>query len=60
MADQTRDSIASTGAFRAFSSDGSDDATEEIMTGRRPSPLVYVTAIVLLAALVLGVLVAIL
>ncbi|HEY3261313.1 MAG TPA: hypothetical protein VGJ95_13775 [Pseudonocardiaceae bacterium] len=53
MADDRVDPIASTGAFRAFSADRhADDAP----TGRRPSTLVVVTAIVALAALVVGIL----
>lgn len=53
MPDDTNDPIASTAAFRAFSDDELGGAEP---TRRRPSPLVYVTSIVLLAALVLGVL----
>ncbi len=52
MAEETPDPIANTAAFRAFSAD--DQAGAEPIR-RRPSTLVLVTAIVLLAALVLGV-----
>ena len=53
MADDNTDPIASTAAFRAFSAAGPADPEP---TRRRPSTLVFVTAIVALVALVLGVL----
>ena len=68
MADDTPDPIASTAAFRAFSaggrkadgSGGADPATDGFAgdepARRRPSPLVFVTAILLLVALAAGIL----
>lgn len=54
MADETPDPIASTAAFRAFSSDG--DRAGDQPGYRKPTFVVFVTAIVLLFALLLGVL----
>jgi len=59
MADETSDPIASTAAFRAFSAgDSGGDHGGADPARRRPSTLVTATAIVLLAAIVLGILVA--
>lgn len=51
MADDRTDPIANTAAFRAFSA---GDPAEPVR--RRPSTLVYVTAILALVALAVGVL----
>jgi len=48
MADETSDPIANTAQFRAFSADDQES------TSRRPSLLVWLTAVVLLVALVGG------
>ena len=53
MADETSNPIASTDAFRAFSADSPSRSEPQ---ARRPSTLVYLTSIVLLVALVLGIL----
>jgi len=55
MADDKPDPIANTAAFRAFSADDPGGG-EPARRKPKPSPLVFVTAIVLLVALVLGVL----
>ena len=53
MADDKTDPIASTAAFRAFSASG---PAGEAPARRRPGAVVFVTAILVLVALVLGVL----
>jgi hypothetical protein len=54
MADDKPDPIANTAAFRAFSA--GEHSSEPVRRKPTPNPLVFVTAIVLLVALVLGVL----
>jgi hypothetical protein len=54
MADDKPDPIANTAAFRAFSAN--ESGGEPARPKPKPNPLVFVTAIVLLVALVLGIL----
>ena len=64
MADDRHDPIASTAAFRAFSDNGASSVGGSGVRGsgsgqptrRRPGAVVYVTATVALAAILLGVL----
>jgi len=56
MADERYDPIASTAAFRAFSDNDGSGSSGGGSARRGPGTLVYITAIVALAALVLGVL----
>jgi hypothetical protein len=59
MADETPEPIADTAAFRAFSSAGQDTAGQDSVgraTQRRPSMLVWVTAVVVLVAMLAAVL----
>lgn len=53
MAHENPEPIANTAAFRAFNTSGS--SSDEPAT-RRPSPIVWLTAVVLLIALIGGVL----
>jgi hypothetical protein len=54
MADETPEPIADTAAFRAFSA--SDDAATTQPAQRRPSALIWVTAVVVLVAMVAAIL----